>query len=356
MVISLFSLLAKSGMGHSLQIYTYTAIVVGVLFLIMPIGRTISSGHARQREFFLTLALVLIIVLWPATKGNLKQGLEYGWLLAFAYVFGQLSLAQEDVRAIGFGAGVFGFVVVAARLTLNIFEGWNNNDIAMTGFMGCAVFCAAPWRTWMQKIIQKVFLVVMTLLMLALDSRSCVTGCLLLCLFVFGILKPRTFLKKKWLRRLVLVSPLIISLGIVIFQNSQMFIDLNRWSMEYFNKPIFNGRNILWEWGLQQVSTKPLLGNGYINNGYWHNCAITALTAFGILGYGVWVWYFENIMVDARRWREDKTLALCIAAFLTIMVQQSFELGLLSTEGSMLPYLIMGIMLGRMRHLKEQEQ
>lgn len=355
MVISLFSLLARTGIGRDLQIYTYTALVVGILFLMFPIGRTLSSGYARRREFFLTLALIAVILIWPASKGNLRQGLEYGWLLAFAYVFGQLSLSQEDVRAIGFGAGAFGFFVVFSSLTMNMFEGWNNNDIAMAGFMGCAVFCTAPWGTWTQKIIQKVVLVVMTGMMLALDSRSCVSGCVILSLFAFGILKPRVFLAKTWLRRLLLLIPVIIAVGIVLFQNSQMFTDLNAWSMEYFNKPIFNGRNTLWEWGLQQVAQNPLLGSGYINNGYWHNCGITALTAFGIVGYGVWNCYFDNIMVDAHRWRDDKTLALCTVAFLTILVQQSFELGMLSTEGSMLPYLIMGIMLGRMRHLKNQE-
>ena len=354
-VISLLSLLAKSGIGNDLHIYTYVALVVGILFLAMPIGRTLSSGHARQREFFLTLALVLVFLVWPATQKNLEQGLEYIWLLAFAYVFGLLSLSQEDVRAVAFGAGVFAFTVVVSRVVLNMLAGWNNNDIAMTGFVGCAVFSAAPWRTWLQKIAHKVFLVVMTLLMLALDSRSCVTGCLILSVFAFGLIKPRIFVKKTWLRRLVLVFPALIALGTVLFQNSPMFDKMNTWSMEYFNKPIFNGRNTLWEQGFENLIQSPVLGNGYINSGYWHNCAITILVGFGLVGYTVWVWYLENIMVDTERWREDKTLALCVVSFLSIMVQQSFELGLVSTSGSMLPYLILGIMLGRMRHLKEIE-
>ena len=352
--ISLDSLLARSGIGHDLQLYTYTGILVGLLFLLLPVGRTLSSGYARRREFFLTLGLVAVFVLWPASKDNLKQGLEYAWLLAFAYVFGQLSFSERDVQAIGIGAGAFGFIVVAARLALNIFGGWNNNDIAMAGFMGCAVFCAAPWRTWGMKIFQKVFLVVMTLMVLALDSRSCVTGCLILTLFAFGLVKPRLFVEKPWLRRLALVLPAIVAVGTVLFQNSSMFDTLNTWSMQYFNKPIFNGRNTIWEHGVEEVLARPWLGSGFIDNGYWHNCAITVLTAFGLTGYALWVLYFENIMVDSGRFREDRSLALCIAAFLTIMFQQSFELGLVSVAGSMLPYLIMGIMLGRMRYLRQK--
>lgn len=355
-LVSALSLLARSGIGQQLQVYTYTSVIVVGLFLLIPVGRTLGSGYARQREFFLTLGLVLVFVLWPASKNNLKQGLEYAWLLTFAYVFGQISFSEDDARAIGFGAGAFGFAVVIARVFLGILAGWNNNDIAMTGFMGCAVLSAVPWRTWGQKIFHKILLVAMTLMALFLDSRSCVAGCLILCVFVFGFVKPRMFLKKAWLRRLMLVLPALIAVGVVWFQNSQMFVDLNSWSMQYFNKPIFNGRNTIWETGLDMIRQTPWLGSGYINSGYWHNSAITLLTAFGLVGYILWICYFENILVDCQRWREDRCLALCLAAFLTIMVQQSFELGLVSTNGSMLPYLIIGIMLGRMRYLKQKER
>lgn len=354
MVISLLSLLSRSGIGQAYHLYPITSLIVAVLFLLLPAGRTLSSGYARRREFFVVLGLVAVFVLWPATKNNMKQGLEYVWLLAFAYVFGQISLSEEDVRSIAFGAGIFGFIVVIARLVFGVFDGWNNNDIAMTGFMGCAVFSVAPWRTWGQKYFHKGMLIAMTLMVLQLDSRSCVTGCLILCLFAFGLIKPRIFVEKTWLRWLLLVSPAIIAVGTVLFQNSQMFTSLNEWSMQYFSKPIFNGRNTIWEEGLQAVIKRPWLGTGFISNGYWHNCAITALTAFGIVGYGLWICYFENIMTDAKRYEGDRCLALCIAVFLTIMIQQSFELGLISTTGSMLPYLIMGIMLGRMRRLGER--
>lgn len=353
-VIALVSLLAGSGIGQAYHLYPIASLVVASAFALFPVGRTLRSGYIRRREFFLTLGLVLVFILWPASQDNFKQGLEYIWLLTLPYVIGLFAFSQKDVQAIGFACGLFGLTVVSARLFFGIFGGWNENDIAMAGFLGCAVFSMAPWKTWGQKIFQKILLVVMTLLVLALDSRSCVAGCLILCVFAFGIINPRIFVRKPWLRRLVLVLPAIIAVGTVLFQNSQMFDSLNAWSMQYFNKPVFNGRNTIWEHGVEEIKKHLWLGTGFINNGYWHNCAITAMTAFGIVGYGLWVCYFENIMADANRWREDPCLPLCIAAFLTIMIQQSFELGLISTSGSMLPYLIMGIMLGRMRYLRER--
>lgn len=354
MIIALFSLLAGSGIGQAYHLYPIASAVVMGLYALFPVQRTLVKGQVRSREFFLALLIVLIFVLWPMLKGYKTQGLEYSWLLMLPYVVGLIALSSKDVEAIGLACGIFGVVVLVARLGLGIFGNWNRNDIAMAGFTGMALCTVVPWKTWGMKIFHKVLLVIIMVMVLALDSRSCVIGCLILACFTFGIVKPRIFLEKVWLRRLVLMLPAIIAVGTVIFQNSDMFTSMNAWSMQYFEKPIFNGRNEIWEHGVQMIREKPWLGTGHINNGYWHNCAITAMTAFGIVGYGVWVWYFDNIMVDAGRWREDPCLSLCIAVFLTIMVQQSFELGLISTTGSMMPYLILGIMLGRMRCLRER--
>lgn len=352
--IALLSLLAGSGIGQAYNLYPITSAVVMGAYFLFPAGRTLSTGYVRRREFFLALGLTLVFLVWPATQNNFEQALKYIWLLMLPYVIGQFSLSRRDVQAMSLGALMVGFAVVGSNVFLNIFSNWNRNDIAMVGFMGCAVFCCAPWETWGMKIFQKLVLVAMTLLVLRLDSRSCVVGCLVLCVFAFRLINPYVLLKKKWLRRLVLVLPAIIAVGVVLFQNSSMFDSLNELSMEYFGKPIFNGRNEIWQQGINKLMERPWLGKGKIDNGHWHNCAITALTAFGTLGYALWVCYFENIMVDCQRWRDDKCLGLCIAAFLTIMFQQSFELGLISTTGSMMPYLIMGIMLGRMRHLRQK--
>ena len=351
--ISLVSLLAGSGIGKAYHLYPLASLAVTAAFLLFPLGRTLHSGQAPRREFFLTLGLVLIIGVWPAYKGYGTMGLEYGWLLLLPYVLGQFAFSEQDARAIGFSCGMMAFVIVAARVFLGVFGNWNNNDIAMAGFMGCVVYSAVPWRTWGMKILHKVLLVSMTLMLLQLDSRSCLISMLVLAMFAFRIIPVDLFIRKKWIRRLMLIFPLLVAVTVVLFQKSQLFVDLNALSMEYINKPIFNGRNTIWEQGLQIVMDYPWLGKGRIDNGHWHNCAITTMTAFGILGYSLWLYYFDKIMSDAQRWKGDLCLAGCVTAFLTIMFQQSFELGLVSTTASMMPYLIAGVMLGRMRRLSE---
>lgn len=351
----LLSLLFASGIGQAYHLTELSMYAVLSLFVLLPLLKVVTSGFANKREFYLTIAMALVFVGWPLIKGSRLQGLEYAWLLLLPYVVGQLKLCEDDIRAVGLTCGAFGFVVVAARLWFGVFDGWNENNIAMAGFLGCAVFMAAPWRGWTAKLLQKILLIAMTLMMLALDSRSCTIGFLVLTAFSFGLIPKGVFLKKDWLRRVCLVLPMLIALGTVLFQNSQVFVTLNGYSMEYFGKPIFNGRNDIWEHGFTQLMKMPLLGSGYINSGYWHNCAITVLTAFGIVGYGLWILYFEIIMWDATKFKEDKCLQCCVYAFLIIMFQQSFELGLVSTAGSMLPYLIIGIMLARMRYLRHRK-
>lgn len=353
-VISLLSLLAETGIGQAYNLYPITMVVVYAAFLVFPMGRALGSGYAPTREFFLTLGVALVIGLWPATQGYKTQGFEFAWRLALPYVIGMLALSRRDIRTIGFICGLFGLTVVVARLYFGVFENWNRNSIAMAGFLGCAVCSAAPWESWGGKMLHKILLVVMTLMILQLESRSCIAGMVILVVFAFGILKRDIFVRKNWVRRLILLFPILVAVGTVLFQNSQLFDSLNEWSMQYFSKPIFNGRNTIWEHGMEVIGQNPILGTGKIENGYWHNCAITCMAAFGAVGYGLWLLYFENTMSDACQWPEDPCLICCIVAFLTIMIQQSFELGLVSTGGSMLPYLIVGMMLGRIRYLQKQ--
>ena len=354
--VALVSLLAGSGIGKAYHLYPLTALAVMAAFVLFPLGRTLRDGQAPKREFFLTLGLALVIGVWPAYSGYGSMGLEYGWLLLLPYVVGQFAFSERDTRTIGFSCGVMGFVIVAARVFFGVFGNWNNNDIAMAGFMGCVVCSAVPWRSWGMKIFHKILLIAMTAMLLQLNSRSCLISMVVLTLFAFRIIPIDFFIRKKWARRIVLIFPLLVAVAVVLFQNSQLFVDLNDLSMEYIGKTIFNGRNVLWEKGLKIVWEYPLLGKGRIDNGQWHNCAITAMTAFGMVGYALWLYYFDKIMCDAQRWKGDLCLAACMSAFLTVMFQQSFELGLISTTASMMPYLIMGIMLGRMRYLSKKER
>lgn len=354
--ICLVSLLTGSGIGTVYGVYEKSMALFLVLFLLIPLAKTLLKGEIWPKDLILFLGLVVIIGLWPMFQGYKSEGIQYGWLLLIPFVIGQIPFSSSDVRIAGLVCGGFGAAVLIATLFLGIFGGWNPNNLTMIGFLGCAVCAAAFWQNKTFKSILLVFLAVMTLWVLQLESRSCAIGILLLvCIFSFKLIKPDVLLHNRTLRRLLLIAPALIATAVVIFQNMEIFNVLNDLSQEYFGKPVFNGRNELWEQGLTTLLENPWFGTGRILGGWWHNVGITILTAYGIVGYLLWVGLFDRIMEKACAFGYDPVLSGCTAAFLVIMFQQSFELGMVSTRGNLLPYFLLGIMLGRMRHLKSRK-
>lgn len=351
--ICLVSLLSGSGIGMAYGVYPKTMALFCALFVIFPLAQVILEGTVQRKDLIFFVGLTAIVGFWPMYQGYGTTGFEYGWLLLFIFVVGRIHISEQDARTIGLVCGGFACAVLVSYLFFGIFDGWNKNTLAMMAFLGCAVCSASPWQTGLSKNIHRVFLLVMAFWVLQLDSRSCFFGILpLLCLFAFNIIRPAYVLKKRLLRRLLLVMPALIAVGVVLFQNAQIFDVLNDLSREYFGKPIFNGRNEIWEEGLQLWMENFWFGTGRIINGYWHNVAVTALTAFGLAGYLLWIGLFDHIIEQASVWKTDDVLSGCTVAFLSIMLQQSFELGMISTMGGLLPYLLMGIMIGRMRYLR----
>jgi hypothetical protein len=56
----------------------------------------------------------------------------------------------------------------------------------------------------------------------------------------------------------------------------------------------------------------------------------------------------------ARVWIKDYIIEGCIVAFLVLYVQQSVELGLFAPNPNLIPYIMLGMMLGRIGYLKNQ--
>ena len=124
--------------------------------------------------------------------------------------------------------------------------------------------------------------------------------------------------------------------------------------MRNFEKPVFNGREDIWLDGIRKLKESCLLGSGELQSGYWHNCAIACLTTYGIVGYTVWVKFLHKILVNAKGFLKDSYILGSVVAFCLILMQQSFELGLFAPNPNMIPYLILGILMGRIHYLKNE--
>ena len=95
-------------------------------------------------------------------------------------------------------------------------------------------------------------------------------------------------------------------------------------------------------------------GSGNIRTGYWHNSALACLTAFGVVGYGLWTNFFRTCLIRGIPYRKDPCAAGLTVVFLIVVVHQSVELGLLAADPNLLPYAMLGLLLGRCNLLREE--
>lgn len=93
-----------------------------------------------------------------------------------------------------------------------------------------------------------------------------------------------------------------------------------------------------------------------MNFNNWHNSAIVCLTAYGAIGYILWIGSFNHMLNKAQAWLEDYIVQGCIVSFVVLYLQQTVELGLISQSPSILAYVILGMMFGRIKYLNRCEE
>ena len=255
-----------------------------------------------------------------------------------------------------------GFSILYIYVYGTALSNWNENSIAMIGFFSYAVFAISFFytETRMKLKFRTVLFVVISLTYINFteqtDSRSS-TMMIILCMMII-LFRLRIFSDKSMSKRLgwILNIPLIIALLIIIISQMPIYDALNLWSLHNFEKPVFNGREDIWLDGIKSLKKSFLIGSGQLQTGYWHNCAIACLTTYGMVGYTVWVKVLHKILVSAKDFLKDSYILGSVVVFCLILIQQSFELGLFAPNPNMIPYLILGILMGRIHYLKSREK
>ena len=237
-----------------------------------------------------------------------------------------------------------------------IFSGWNGNSIGMIGLYSFLIFLISFYDVSDMK--SKIIILSITAIYIRLieptDSRSSTIFAIFAALFALSIL-PRKFIIKTNRRYYWwLLIPLIIAIIAINISHSAYMVGLNLWSLENFQKPLFNGRDRLWENGFKILKENLFWGRGTFE-GNWHNCIITILTAYGCIGGMFWVSSMQRILAKGRKWMKDVIVVGSIITFIMMYIQQSVELGLVEEKPNILPYIVLGIMLGRVKMLEKYD-
>lgn len=334
---------------------------ITVLLFAIDVGyKAISNRQMliKRNDFYTFGGMTTIFIgsTWIHGFGA-SAGIDYLWVFCLIYLLSKLEIDDKTMLCTGLAYGVMGFAILYIFDYGNTLKGWNTNSIAMIG-MHSFLILLVPFfqlRQWKSKLFLLAATIGFSVLVSQTNSRSGILFGVIAALFAINVIPRGLITKDRRVTLLWLLAPLIIALIVIQVSKGGYMDSLNQWSYEHFRKPIFNGRDELWEWGLDELWTSPLFGIGNFNAANWHNSAITCLVATGILGFIFWIASFANILNMARPYLRDYIVTGCFIDFVVLYAQQSVELGFISGNPTLLGYILLGIMLGRVNYLRKGE-
>ena len=348
-----------TGLDSVYHVTEWTRKVVILLFfinLLLDYART-HTLLQDKKKLYIYGGMIIVFIASPFIQGYGFTGIDYLWVFCLVYLLSKFKINDRTMFWIGLIYGALGFSVLLIFDYGTLLKGWNTNSIAMIGMHSFLVMIVPFFKK--QQIRNKIFMLIaagiFSVLVSQTDSRSGIFFAFIGALFAIGLL-PRGIVTKNYFRTFIcLILPLIIAVVVIAVSNSSNMEELNIWSYQQFGKPMFNGRDELWKYGFELLWQNPLIGTGNLNANNWHNSAVTCLVASGIMGFAFWIMTFGKILDRARSYLNDYIVVGCFVSFIVLYVQQSVELGFISGSPSLLGYILLGLMLGRVRFLEESE-
>ncbi|MCC8036629.1 MAG: hypothetical protein LIP02_00605 [Bacteroidales bacterium] len=337
----------QSGYGMALHTYNYTWEATAILLAIMAcgyyrLGRTLQP--ALMRGFMLLLTAVVMIP-WICGQ-EVSQGLSYLSVFLVTLLFAALTYPPKILRIASFIIGGMGLIILWIYANDNILSGWNDNAIAMIGLFSYLFFAIFLYD---KRLPMWVKIAVTVLYFMFLWKTNCRSAHLIMILAVllyyFQRRVFRTF-QQPWFNILVLQVPLLIALLVIYVGGGDIVDNLQDWTEDNYEKSLFNGRDKLWGLGINYFLDSPIIGTSKFLFNY-HNSGIAALSVFGALGYIAWIYILLLFLKPMTPYLLDPIVYGCYVSFLLIYVQQSLDLGLISPEPILIPYMILGIGLAR---------
>lgn len=355
-IINLFN---GTGLGN---LYNTTEITRALLILIAIFLILIRLKYSRiliknMYLFASILSMIIIFTIVSVFKGYGIKSSDYFWIFMIVFIISARAISLFDIKVVSLFIGILGASILFLNNYTNIFSGWNGNTIGMIGLHSYLIFIIPFYRT--KIIFEKIILLITTFLysafVLPTDSRSSILFAIIALTFYLIGFNVNFFFKRKVRVALLLFLPIIIAAIVSLISNSPFIDDLNRWSYDTFEKPIFNGRDEIWSYGFELIYENIFFGTGKIYSGYWHNSAISCLVSFGVIGYLFWINSFYSILKVSSKCANDVVISGCTISFLILFAQQSVELGIFGPNPNFLPYIILGLMLGRLKYLRREE-
>lgn len=332
---------------------------ITILLFTASVGMKLMNRHDLQfdkKSFCIFGGMAAVFILSPLFNGQKSEVCaHYVWVFCLIYLLAHMKIDEKTMLWTGLAYGVMGFAILYIFDFRSTLSGWNENSIAMIGMHSFLIMLVPFFR--LSRLRNKLILMASALLFSYLvsptNSRSGILFGLVAALFAIGVIPRKIMTGNRRITLLWLLFPLFVAFAVVAISSGGYMYDLNQWSYRHFDKSIFNGRDELWAFGFDRLMTSPLIGKGNLNAVNWHNSAVTCLYGVGIVGYAFWIAGLANILNRARGFLRDYIVNGCFVCFLVLYAQQSVELGFITGNPSLLGYILLGMMLGRVNCLKK---
>jgi hypothetical protein len=356
-IINLFNGTGLDTIYHVTQYAKYGVIAIAMCCILMSTIRQ-RKFSVIKTDFLIFGSMFVVFCLSSYIHGYGSQAVDYLWVFCLAYLLSRLQLDKNVFLWTGIAYGIAGLFILYTYDYGTILSGWNENSIAMIGMHSFLIMIIPFFNksSKLSKVILLAMLYIFCVLLGPTNSRSGILFLIVGALFAVNLIPRRLVYGSRLRRVFVLAVPLLIAILVSGFSGTALHTSLNVWSQTKFHKPIFNGRDEIWQYGFTILNNHLLFGAGSMDLYNWHKSAITCLTAFGVIGYILWICSFENIFGKAVEWLDDYLVQGCMISFMVLYLQQSVELGFMSSSPNLLPYVMLGMMLGSVRYLKNTSQ
>ena len=350
--INIFRGTGLDSVYHVTQNAQYVVLLVTIVCLFIK-GSNGKRVFVQKNDFITFGIMSCSFFLSVYMAGYGFQAIDYLWVFCLVYLISQMTLDEKTFWQTGIICGIGGLFILYVFNNMSILSGWNENSIAMIGMDSFLLMLIALCfvRSFFKKGVLLLLSAAYIVFILPTDSRSGILFVMIGVLFALNIISKKVLYGGKGRITVFLLIPLIVALFVILISNTEAFTKLEIWSYRQFQKPIFNGRDYIWKSGLEVLFSNFFLGAGTITRDGWHNSAITCLATYGCIGYVFWIMSFRNIIIRSFEWMNDKIVQGCLLSFFLLYFQQSVELGLIGSRPSVTAYLILGMMLGRIKYL-----
>lgn len=320
-------------------------ILIWTLYLMGIKGRRFLPKFGGVHLFGILLFFILI----PFIISGKFDGALYLFAFLTIFCFSNINISEKELSVSSWIIGGLGLGLITIYARTEILSGWNDNGIAMQclfSFIYFSVYFNTASKKWQRFLGWGVaFLYVM--MINGTESRGALLFMLVMMFLMFAKSFFINFISKVKVRFFILQLPFIIAIVTVFIASQSWFSEFDTWYKMNYNKPLFNGREVLWLETFESMLDYPLGRGEFVIN--YHNSAVACLGVFGIFGYLCWIYFFKKQFDILTSYFDDYIVYAFTCAFIVIYLQQATELGFITSCPNMLPYMMLGLALGRVR-------